>query len=150
MTGRVVLGYDGSDEARRALDFAARTLRATSVLVVNVVHDPAAGIVSPQLGGAPPLPSPEHQAQLESAGRALAEEGATHARAAGLDATTATRRGGAAGDIARVLLDVADECDGDLVVIGHRHASRLESALLGSVCVSAVREERRPVLVVPS
>jgi nucleotide-binding universal stress UspA family protein len=31
-------------------------------------------------------------------------------------------------------------CDGDLVVIGHLHASRLESALLGSACVSAVRE----------
>jgi nucleotide-binding universal stress UspA family protein len=55
----------------------------------------------------------------------------------------------APGDIARVLHDLADEYGGELLVVG-RHASLLESVLLGSVSTAAVRDERRPVLVVPS
>jgi nucleotide-binding universal stress UspA family protein len=151
MTRPLVIGYDGSPEARHAVDFAARTLRCDSALVVNVIHDQAVGLMPASMAGTPPpMPSGEHEAELERAGRAVAAEGADRARAAGLDATSVTRRGGGAGDVARVLLDVADECDGALIVVGHRHASRLESALLGSVSVSAVREERRPVLVVPA
>jgi nucleotide-binding universal stress UspA family protein len=147
---RIVIGYDGSDEARRAINTAARVLYADCALVVNVWHDPAVAPVSVPAAVPPPFPSAQQEAELERAARACAEEGADRARAAGLEAFTAIRRGGAAGDIARVLHEVADGYEADLIVVGHRHASRLESALFGSVANSCVREERRPVLVVPS
>jgi bifunctional N-acetylglucosamine-1-phosphate-uridyltransferase/glucosamine-1-phosphate-acetyltransferase GlmU-like protein len=36
MAGCVVIGYDGSDDARRAVEVAARVLGADAALVVNV------------------------------------------------------------------------------------------------------------------
>ncbi len=146
---RIVIGYDGSEEARNAIEIAARLLLADCALVVNVWHEPGAAALSVPAAAPPPLPSPEQQAGLERAARATAEEGTECARAAGLDAFTAIRRGGAA-DVARVLHDVADGYEADLIVVGRRHASRIESVLFGSVAASCVREERRPVLVVPS
>jgi nucleotide-binding universal stress UspA family protein len=147
---RIVIGYDGSDEARHAITTAARVLYAECALVVNVWQDPTVAAVSVPAAAPPPFPSPKQEAELERAARQCAEEGADQARAAGLEAFTAIRRGGAPGDIARVLHEVADGYEADLIVVGHRHASRLESALFGSVANSCVREERRPVLVVPS
>ena len=81
----------------------------------------------------------------------MAEEGAQRASAAGLDAVAETRLGMGARDISRALHELAIERDAaELIVVGHGHASMLESALLGTVAVSAVRNERKPVLVVPT
>ena len=150
MAGRVVVGYDGSDESASAVDFAARVLDADSALVVNVWSDLGLGLTIAPGAAPPPVPSRASEAELGRAARAVAEEGADRARAAGLDAAAATRVGRGPRDIADVLIQVAVEYDGDLIVVGHRHASMLESALLGSVAVSCVRAERKPVLVVPS
>ncbi len=79
----------------------------------------------------------------------VAEDGAERARAAGLKAFTVTRRAQALRDVSRVLHDLAEEYDGELVVVGRRHASMLETALLGSISASAIKAERLPVLVVP-
>ncbi len=150
MARRVVIGYDGSDEAQRAVEFAARTVFAECALVVNVFQDPSAAMVAGPIGAPPPMPSQELEAELERSARAVAEEGAERARAAGFEAMSAVRRGGGSADVARVLNDVAESYGAELIVVGHAHASWLEGALLGSVCVSAVREERCPVLVVPA
>jgi nucleotide-binding universal stress UspA family protein len=149
MARRIVIGYDGSNEARRAVDFAARSLDAECALLVHIWQDP--GMVPVMAPAAvPPLPTPQHEAELERAARATAEEGADRARAAGLDAFVAIRRGGTPGEIARLLHDVADAYGAELVVVGRHHASLIEDALLGSVSAAAVRDERRPVLVVPA
>jgi nucleotide-binding universal stress UspA family protein len=147
---RIVIGYDGSDEARNAVAIAARVLSAECALVVNVWPAPALAATTIPAAAPAPVPFPEHEAELERAARETAEEGAERARAAGLDAFTAVRRGGGPADVARVLHEVADGYAADLIVVGHRHASRIESALFGSVATSCVREERRPVLVVPA
>jgi nucleotide-binding universal stress UspA family protein len=147
---RIVIGYDGSDDARNAVATAARILCADWALVVNVWHDRAVAAVSVPAAAPPPFPFPKQGAELERAAQATADEGAEHARAAGLEAVAAIRRGGAPADIARALHEVADGYEADLIVVGHRHASRIESALFGSVASSSVREERHPVLVVPS
>jgi nucleotide-binding universal stress UspA family protein len=150
MTARAVIGYDGTEEAANALEFAARTLALDSAIVANVWHDPATELVTAPLAGPPPVPSPQREAALRTAAEAVAQEGADRAAAAGLPAVPATRRSVASGDVARVLGDLAEESGCDLVVIGRRHSSMLEAALLGSVSTKAVRDERRPVLVVPS
>lgn len=150
MGHRIVIGYDGSGEAARAIDFAARHVSAECAVVANIWLAPAMGLVPAPMAAPPVLPSAQTEAESEQAARSLAEEGADRARAAGLDAFTVVRPGGGPGDISRALHEIAEEYDGALIVVGHRHASMLESALLGSVSVSAVRDERRPVLVVPS
>ena len=149
MAGRVVIGYDGSDESACAVDFASRILDVDSALLVNVWSDLGLGLTTAPAAAPPPVPSRTSQAELERAARAVAEEGVDRARGAGFDAAPAIRVGAGPRDIARVLIEVAVEYDCDLIVVGHRHASMLESALLGSVAVSCVREERKAVLVVP-
>jgi nucleotide-binding universal stress UspA family protein len=117
--------------------------------VVNVWSDLGLGLTTVPGAAPPPVPTRSSEAELQRAARAVAERGVDRARALGLDAAAAIRVGGGAREVARVLIAVAVEYDGDLIVVGHRHASMLESALLGSVAVSCVRAERKPVLVVP-
>jgi nucleotide-binding universal stress UspA family protein len=120
-----------------------------SALLVNVWSDLGLGLTTVPAAAPPPVPSRTSEAELERAAWAVAEKGADRARAAGLDAAPVIRVGAGPRDIARVLIEVAVEYGCDLMVVGHRHASMLESALLGSVAVSCVRAERKPVLVVP-
>jgi nucleotide-binding universal stress UspA family protein len=141
----VVIGYDGSPEAGRAIAVAAEAVRVEHALVVNVWHDVGA-MPDPIVSGSD---ASARLRELEQAASAVAAEGAARARAQGLDATPASCRGAGHGDIGRVLLDVADEHGADLVVVGCTGSSLLKQALLGSVSGAAVRDARCPVLVVP-
>ena len=149
MAQLLVIGYDGSHDADLAIDFAAAKLGAERARVVTVWEvGLAAAEVAPALGAMSP-PSPEDEAQLEDAARRTADRGAARSVAAGLAAEPQIARGAGVGDIARVLLDVAEQHDADLLVVGRRGLGRIRSALLGSVSDAAVRDGRRPVLVVP-
>jgi nucleotide-binding universal stress UspA family protein len=150
MSGLIVIGYDGSDDARHAIDAAATILRATEAVVANVWR-PAVVPATTVPPGAPatPLPSDEEEAALERAGRRVAEEGVQRAAGAGLRARPELRCGASA-DVGRLLDAVADEYDADLIVVGRRGVSRIEAVVLGSVSNDTVRQARRPVLVVPS
>jgi nucleotide-binding universal stress UspA family protein len=149
MAGVVVIGYDGSSDAQRAVDVAARVLRVDRALVVHVWHVPIAAIDQPPLA-MPGPPTDEEAAELERVARATAEEGAGRARAAGLAAEADVERGASADDIAKALLDVAEARRAEVVVVGRRGVSRLKAAVLGSVSDSAVRDGRAPVLIVPA
>ena len=148
MSGLIVIGYDGSEEAGHAIEVATTVVGPTEALVVNV-WTPALVTTSaaPLSPVAPPLPE-EEEASLEAAAWRIAGEGARRASDAGLPARTETRCGAAA-EVGRLLAALADEYDADFVVVGRRGVSRLHSAVLGSVSNDTVRESRRPVLVVP-
>jgi nucleotide-binding universal stress UspA family protein len=148
MRGLIVIGYDGSDEARYAIDAAATILRATDAVVANVWR-PVVVAASPPPAAPPPRPSDEEDAALEAAAWRTAGEGVDRAARAGLQARAETRCGAVA-DVGRLLGDLADEYDADVVVVGRRGVSRLQAIVLGSVSNDTVRAARRPVLVVPS
>jgi nucleotide-binding universal stress UspA family protein len=150
MPGLVVIGYDGSPDAEHAVDFAAARLSAWVAIVVNVWETSLTAVEIDRPLGAPRGPSREQDAALERAAFDIAEQGAVRARAAGLDAEAEIRRGAGAGEVARCLLDVAEERDADFLVVGHRGMGRIRTAVLGSVADAAVREGRRAVLVVPA
>lgn len=150
MPGLVIIGYDASPDAEHAVDVAAARLSARAAIVVNVWETSLTAVEIDRPLGAPPGPSREQDAVLEGAAFEIAEQGAVRARAAGLDAEAEVRRGAGAGGVARCLLDVAEERDAELLVVGHRGMGRLRTAVLGSVADAAVREGRRPVLVVPA
>jgi nucleotide-binding universal stress UspA family protein len=147
MAALVVIGYDGSADAERAVDLAAGLLRADAALVVNVWSPPVAAAEVPVPAGAPPPPDADEQ--LERAARAVAERGADRARAAGLRAEPLVGRGASPAEIATLLIDLAEERDATLVVVGRRGMSRLKEVVLGSVSNAAIHDGRRPVLVVP-
>jgi nucleotide-binding universal stress UspA family protein len=150
MAGLVVIGYDGSHDARRAIDVAGGALRADGALVVNVWSIP---ITATQPGAPFAAPIPPKEAELgrfEQAARRLADQGAGRARQAGLSAEAHIARGTTPAEIARVICELAEDRGATLVVVGRRGQSRLKEVVLGSVSNAAVHDGRCPVLVVPS
>jgi nucleotide-binding universal stress UspA family protein len=148
MAELVVIGYDGSEDADHAIAAAGGALRARAAVIVHVWQVPLESATVPAAPIALP-PMDEQRADAERAARGVAEAGVARAREAGLDPEPVMRMGGGSGDVARVLLEIADERDADVIVVGHRGLGRLRAAVLGSVSDALVREASRPVLVVP-
>jgi nucleotide-binding universal stress UspA family protein len=159
----LVIGYDGSDAAERALERAAEIAQAFSarLVVVSVsglatvaapvsTFGPTAELVPPAVagpvapGGTVPLPKrvsahePEELArrQLERARMSLAS------RKVGTEYLVEL------GDPAERLLDVADQRDADLIVVGSRERGFLERLLGRSVDEAVARRAERDVLLV--
>ncbi|MGN6869704.1 MAG: universal stress protein [Solirubrobacteraceae bacterium] len=131
----VVLGYDGSDPARRGVSLVGR-LAAPSKRVVVVA-------VTPEVSGsslsAEPLVGHEFDPE-----RLLAEAAELLAAA---DGATVEGRA-AAGDPAAVLVEVSREVHADLLVVGRKGSDFVARALLGSVAQRVVQEAACDVLVV--
>lgn len=132
---KVLVAYDGSDGARRALEQAAALVRHDDgVTVVSV----AEGI--PLYGYAGTLASPEQdeerQAQLVEAAKVLTEHGV---------ASSLVKR---SGDPARMILEVAEEQGVDLIVMGTRGVSAVERWLVGSVSSKVLHHAHCSVLIV--
>jgi nucleotide-binding universal stress UspA family protein len=150
MSGLIVIGYDGSVDARRAVA-AARAMDAERALVVNVCEPPLAAGTSPlPMGAGQVLPTPDDEARREAAARETSEEGAELARQAGFAAEPVVVRGASAGEIGKLLAALAQERDATAIVVGRRGISRLEAVVLGSVSDATVRQAHCPVLVVPA
>jgi monovalent cation/proton antiporter MnhG/PhaG subunit len=130
---RTLVGYDGSETAKRALELAAR--------IAGTAGDVAVAHVAPPLqeldfGESPPVEDAEQE-------RLLAEARAEVART-GKPATTLRRHG----DAVEELIDAADELEADLILLGARGRGPLASALLGSVSSGVAGGAHAPVLVV--
>jgi nucleotide-binding universal stress UspA family protein len=130
----IVVGYDGSDAARRAL-LRVRDLkpRAARVLLVAVTPDVrSAGLQSQLAGGT-----------FDAAG--LGQEASDL-----LDATndSLVELRTMAGDPAVVLVDVAREVAASLLVVGRRGGDFVARTLLGSVAQRVVQQAPCDVLVV--
>jgi len=134
----IVVGYDGSEHARRALGRAADLARNGRQLVVVSVAGVAATTHAPVLGQHAPDPVEDEATRdaLRDA-RALLTERAVEARfAEGF------------GDPADAIVKEAEAVGADLIVVGARGLNALERALLGSVSTKVVHNAPCDVLVV--
>jgi nucleotide-binding universal stress UspA family protein len=146
-----LLGYDGSDDAGRAIERAAELLGGGAAVVLTVWeptaafagYDPLAG-VSEGMGRAAGLEREMDDIGAQVAQR-TAEQGAELARGHGFDAGART----AEGKVWRTIVDVADEIDARAIVVGTRGHSGLQSLMIGSVANGVVHHSDRPVLVIP-
>jgi EmrB/QacA subfamily drug resistance transporter len=142
----IVIAFDGSDNARHAIQVAARELDGGRAAVVHVWQPlPGDGPVT-----AAALAAGAGEAEIElEAERALAtaEEGANLARAAGFDAEAHALR--TDGSIGEAIVDYADRNGTRVVVIGTRGLSGVRSALAGSVTTHLTQHVRVPVLAIP-
>jgi nucleotide-binding universal stress UspA family protein len=125
----IVVATDGSKHARAALEMAVELAGETGASLCCVSVDDSLATVGID-------PEPGHVAQAA----------AQSARDQGLQAEAMTRVGPAAERI----LEVAEDCGADLIVVGSRGHGPLTSAILGSVSMGLIRGSRRPVLVVKS
>jgi nucleotide-binding universal stress UspA family protein len=131
----VVVGFDGSDTARRALDRVADLLRDAATVVLVTVAEP---LYSNPRAGAPVDPrEADERDQTLSEGKALLA-------ARGI----AARSLPAVGDPAEAILEAAREADADMIVVGSRGRGRLARIALGSVSSKVAQDADRSVLVV--
>jgi nucleotide-binding universal stress UspA family protein len=136
----IVVGVDGSDSARAALDFALQEarLRNASVRVVSAWQLPAVAYA----GGYGPGDS-ELYSELEQEARIHATRAIDHADAEGIDVTAVVR----GGNPSHVLL--AEAGDADLLVVGSRGLGGFRGLLLGSVGQQCAHHAVCPLVIVP-
>ncbi|MGK5552040.1 universal stress protein [Actinomadura kijaniata] len=147
----IMIAYDGSDDARAAVEFAARHLRPEPVTVLTVWEPMLSQLAWAPLAAGGPIPAADPAAEewteQEHAAK-VADDGAARARAAGFTDVTA-RAERCDGPAWSAIVDVADELDATLIVTGSRGLSGARSVLLGSVSTRVLHHTRRPVLIVP-
>src|SRR5579859_708505 len=130
----ILVAYDGSQQARRALDWAARFPRDSTVGVISVALsleatakildavDPTSGIDM-------------HRYQLEEAAAILGELGVTAEKLLRV------------GNPAEEIINTAEEGEFDLIIVGIKGMSAVKRFLIGSVADRVVRHATVPVLV---
>lgn len=143
----IVIAYDGSPGADRAIAAAALLFPAADAVVVSVDEPVLTTVAGSELAAAGVwMDVPEAGADAAAAAARTADAGATRATAAGLHATAQPVVGGPAwSEISRI----ANEVRAAAIVVGSRGHGALVGAFLGSVSESLTRHAGRPVLVVP-
>jgi nucleotide-binding universal stress UspA family protein len=145
--GPLLLCFDGSEDAKFAIQSAGGLLAAKPALVVTV-WQPTAGLDSVIWSGvtASMVDFVElDRAGAEDGGR-VADAGVRIAQQAGLEAEPVAVK--AAGPVWKTLIDVADHHDAAAIVMGSRGLTGLRSMLLGSVSSAVVHHADRPTLVI--
>jgi nucleotide-binding universal stress UspA family protein len=132
----IVLGYDASDEAGRAVQ---RTVQLAKALDAHVIVTSVAPVIQFAARGAGPYdptdPPARHRQLAADAAAILTEQGIVAKSVTGL------------GDAADVILELADEHDADLIVVGmshHPHVARF----LGGVSEDVAHHAHCDVLLV--
>lgn len=147
----LLLAYDGSDDAKAALEHAAGLLPGATARVLSVWEPLMLTILRSGAGGLG-VGYTGDSTEIDDAARTAcadcATEGAGLAIAAGLDASP--RVAVSEGDLARTILEAAEDLDAGVVVLGTRGLGGVRSFLLGSVSHQVLQHADRPVMVVPS
>jgi nucleotide-binding universal stress UspA family protein len=140
--GPVVFAYDGSDLAKAAIAEAGRQLGPGREAIVVTVWQPFnVGFVAPHELKMDAAAADE----VRAAAAETAAEGASLAQTAGFKAESMARE---AAPTWKGIVEVADEHDSSLVVLGSHGRSGLAEVLIGSVAQAVGAHSRRPVLVV--
>jgi nucleotide-binding universal stress UspA family protein len=129
---KIVIGYDGSNSAQRALERAAEFVDGGSITVVSAVHR-VAGKSGPAYD---PIEQEDHLRHLKEARSRLAK--------LGIEAEVIEGHG----DPARVIAEQASESQADLIVVGNEHKNLIERLVEGSVSAGVTRRAHCDVLVV--
>jgi nucleotide-binding universal stress UspA family protein len=148
MTGRLLVGIDGSKASRLALAWAVAEAarRSAAVDVLHVWHAPL--VVSPVGVPGQPWDLTEHHARAkrlldEETEAAVALLGGTKQQAAGPPIATREREGRPA----KTLLEAARGAE--LLVVGSRGIGGFAGLLLGSVSQQCLHHSPCPIVVVP-
>jgi nucleotide-binding universal stress UspA family protein len=150
MPATFVLGYDGSDCAKKALkhttDLAARIEDAEVVVVY--AFEFSVGYVPMGMTGSPLLMSSEYDQHIQlirDFGDREVADATTAITAAGVKATPLVVEGRPVD----VLLETAREKDADAIIVGSHGEGAVSAAFLGSTALKLLHHSDIPILVVP-
>lgn len=135
----IVVGYDETEAAKRALARAAELATAfdAKVIVTSVAHVLVGAAAARGIGPLDPVDPPElHREELKDAAAFLGERGIDAEYSVGL------------GDPATEILELAKTRGADLIVVGTREARLLERLIDPSVSGAVQRRAHCDVLIV--
>ena len=139
----IVVGLDGSDGARRALDWAMQEAAVHGApLTVVAVHE-----VPKSYWGGIPVVGPGDASVMNTLQQAAEEMTQRAAARLGDRGPTSVTVRARTGFVVKEILDAAQ--DADLVVLGSRSTSSLSRLLIGSVSHEVMQHSRCPVAIVP-
>jgi nucleotide-binding universal stress UspA family protein len=134
---RIVVGFDGSEHARKALERAADIANGATIAVVSsanierLVRDPSGAVL------------PEDPAEVEARTKALAEA-REYLEGRGFTGVYVEGHG----NPADVIVQEAEESGADLIVVGTRGLNAAQRLIMGSVSTNVVHHAPCDVLVV--
>jgi nucleotide-binding universal stress UspA family protein len=132
---RIVVGFDGSEHARKALERAAELAGGeTSIAIVS-----AAGVTKFLGGGTSPIDPADEEARATAL-----DEARSFMEERGIEAVFVRGTGNAAD----VILEEAEESGADLIIIGTRGNNVAKRLLLGTVSTNVVHHAPCDVLIV--
>lgn len=137
---KIVVGFDGSDHGRRALERAAAIASEGAELYVVAAAKLSSSLVRDPAGGAGAIDPAEEEARasnLEEARTLLAGKGITNVHLVE-----------GRGNPADILVQQAGDVGADLIVVGSRGHGFAGRLLLGSVSTNVVHHAECDVLVV--
>jgi nucleotide-binding universal stress UspA family protein len=135
---KVLVAIDGSPYTDAALS-AAEGFAAKAGCEIEVVHVHEHDFIPSKAGMAPDLePGDEAQAVLDAAVARLRTQGVT---VTGRLIQAQTR------DVARAIIQAADEGGAEMIIVGRRGLSTLTAMLVGSVSNKLIHVARVPVMV---
>lgn len=143
--GPLLLCFDGSARAARAIKRAGALLAGRDSLVVTVWQPTSLGSIVWAGVTASMVDFFRLDRERAEAGRRVADEGVRIAMEAGLQATPLAVE--ADGPVWLTILEIADRHDAATIVMGSRGLTGLRSTLLGSVSNAVVHHTDRPTLI---
>lgn len=146
----ILIAYDGSDDAKAAIERAGELVSGQPAVVVTV-WEPYIELMT-RYPAAGTLVAGEDFGAIDDASRnaaeEAAEEGAALARTHGIEASGHALARQVS--IADTLLNEADRTNASAIIVGSRGLGGLGSLLLGSVSHALLQRADRPVVIVPS
>ncbi len=145
--GPLLLCYDGSEDAKRAIERAAALLGGRHALVLTV-WQPTHGLGSFAWAGATASMVDFFEldrAAAEDAGN-VCHDGVRIAQQAGMKAEAVAVE--ATGPVWKTIVEIANRHDAATIVMGSRGLTGVRSMLLGSVSSAVVHHADRPTLVI--
>ncbi|MEV6068036.1 universal stress protein [Nocardia sp. NPDC052001] len=147
----MLIAYDGSENARRAVEYAGRFLSANRAVVLTAWEPMArqaarlsglSGVMQPEW-----MPDDEIEDVAYVDARTINSEGVRLAKLAGLSAEASTVE--CTTTIWNAIVEVADDLDADIIVAGTRGATGIRALMHSSVADAVLKHCHRPVLMVP-
>lgn len=134
----IVVGYDGSGSGKAALEEAMSLAKGLGDGLVLVFGYAPPGIWGGEIA--------EHEEAIEEFGEKVMGEakGQVEAAGIGVEVVLVPKRGPEA------LVEVAEEREARMIVVGNYGEAPLKGAILGSTPYKLLHQTARPVLVVPA
>jgi nucleotide-binding universal stress UspA family protein len=143
---RILVAADGSDGPNRAVDYAAHLAKdnGAELSIVHVIGD--YGLPGDLYKRLIDSRQAWLKEQLEAASAEILDSARNRARGIGVSVIRLDSR---TGDVAETILEVGQEQDVDIIVIGKRGLGRVARLLLGSISQKIASLALRPVTIVP-